>query len=106
MSVMDKDAVIAKLREHREELAALGLEHIALFGSVARGDQTAESDLDLLVRFSEPTLKSGFSFFSLLEDLTIRLKELTGAPDVDVVIDPIQKERVRRSVEKDLVSAF
>lgn len=103
---MDKDAVIAKLREHRDELSAMGVEHIAIFGSVARGDQSPESDLDLLVRFSEPTLKSGFGFFSLLEDLTDRLKELTGAPQIDVVIDPIEKERVRRSVEKDLVNAF
>ncbi len=35
-------------------LLPFGVEEIALFGSVARGEETAESDLDILVRFVEP----------------------------------------------------
>ncbi|UIY30190.1 DUF881 domain-containing protein [Neorhizobium galegae] len=34
---MDKDLVIAKLREHEDELRAAGAEHVSIFGSVARG---------------------------------------------------------------------
>ena len=35
-------------------LLPYGFEEVALFGSVARGEETPESDLDLLVRFEEP----------------------------------------------------
>ena len=38
-------------------LLPYGVEEVALFGSVARGEDTAQSDLDLLVRFAEPPLK-------------------------------------------------
>lgn len=44
---------LAELREHREEILAAGREHgvlaVRVFGSVARGDATDDSDLDLLV---------------------------------------------------------
>ncbi len=38
-------------------LLPYGVEEVALFGSVARGEDTAQSDLDLLVRFVEPPLR-------------------------------------------------
>ncbi|MCB1268626.1 MAG: nucleotidyltransferase family protein [Microthrixaceae bacterium] len=51
---------------------------VALFGSVARGDDTPESDIDFLVEF-EP----GSSLFDLM-DLQEALGQLLGVP-VDVV---------------------
>ncbi len=49
-----------------------------MFGSVARGDETPESDIDFLVEF-EP----GSSLFDLM-DLQEALEQLLGVP-VDVV---------------------
>lgn len=103
---MDKDAVIAKLREHRDELSAMGVEHIAIFGSVARGDQNPESDLDLLVKFSEPVLHSGFGYFNAIEDVRAKVMAITGYPAVDVLPEPIEKERTRRNVERDRTVAY
>lgn len=51
---------------------------VAVFGSVARGDETAASDIDFLVEF-EP----GSSLFDLLH-LGEDLEQLLGVP-VDVV---------------------
>ncbi|MDX2140945.1 MAG: nucleotidyltransferase family protein [Chloroflexota bacterium] len=53
---MSKSApTLADLREHRDEILALaqryGAYNVRVFGSVARGDATAESDIDLLVQF-------------------------------------------------------
>ena len=45
---MEKDRVLAILRAHEPELKAAGLLHLRLFGSVARGENTAHSDVDLL----------------------------------------------------------
>ncbi len=52
---MNRDAVIAKLNEHRAELQQLGVVSASLFGSVARGDETAASDIDIAVKLDPST---------------------------------------------------
>ncbi len=66
----------------REEINALVHRHhghaVSLFGSVARGDDTADSDIDFLVEFD-----AGSSLFDLM-DLQEALEQLLGV-SVDVV---------------------
>jgi hypothetical protein len=66
----------------RDEINALVHRHhghgVSLFGSVARGDDTADSDIDFLVEFD-----AGSSLFDLM-DLQEALEQLLGVP-VDVV---------------------
>jgi uncharacterized protein len=103
---MDKDQVIAKLREHETELRAAGAERISIFGSVARGEATEGSDLDVLVTLSEPVIQSGWGYFSALEDLRTLITEITGANSVDVISEPLEKERFRQNVERDRAIAY
>lgn len=44
---MDRDTAIARLRAHEAELRRLGVQHLYLFGSTARGEARADSDVDL-----------------------------------------------------------
>jgi predicted nucleotidyltransferase len=44
---MTRDAAIARLKAHEAELKKLGVEHLYLFGSTARGDAREASDIDL-----------------------------------------------------------
>src|SRR5579875_1337680 len=46
MKAMDRSRVIETLRGHSDELRAAGVVHLSVFGSVARGDQSARSDVD------------------------------------------------------------
>lgn len=46
---MRRDEALRRLRENRERLAALGVAHAYLFGSVARDAATPESDIDVVV---------------------------------------------------------
>lgn len=46
---MNREQVIAALRAHETELRRRGVSHVALFGSVARGEATENSDIDLLI---------------------------------------------------------
>ena len=66
-----------------------------LFGSFARGEETSESDVDILIVLdhSQPV---GLKFFGMYEDL----KELLGRP-VDLVVDRTLAPFARESVNRD-----
>ena len=50
-SPMGRERILAILRAHAPELQSAGLVHLRLFGSVARGEATSQSDIDLLADF-------------------------------------------------------
>jgi nucleotidyltransferase-like protein len=60
---MDRNAAIAKLKEHETELKRLGIEHLYLFGSTARGEAREDSDVDLF--FDHPVGSLGL--FGLMD---------------------------------------
>ncbi len=74
-----------------------GASNVRIFGSVARGDQTEESDLDLIVRFDPD--RSLFDHGALICDL----EELLGVK-VDVISERGMRDRVRSHSEKDSVA--
>jgi len=53
---MKRTEAIAKLKAHETELKQLGVEHLYLFGSTARGDARADSDVDLFFDHPEGSL--------------------------------------------------
>jgi predicted nucleotidyltransferase len=70
----------------------------------ARGEAT-EADVDVLVRLTPDAAQGGFAYFAGLDALVRRLHDLLGCP-VDVIAEPVRKERLRRSIEKDAMLAF
>ncbi len=46
---MDKAEIINRLSAHKDALGRAGVEHLAIFGSRARGDNRPDSDLDVLL---------------------------------------------------------
>ena len=53
---MEPSEVIAKLKQHEAELKRLGVEHLYLFGSTARGEAREDSDVDLFFDHPEGSL--------------------------------------------------
>ena len=53
---MNREEIIARLRENEATLRKRGVAHAALFGSRARGDQTPDSDTDIMIEF-DPTAR-------------------------------------------------
>jgi predicted nucleotidyltransferase/DNA-binding XRE family transcriptional regulator len=74
-----------------------GAANVRVFGSVARGEDTAQSDVDLLV-----DLHSGIGLVGLA-GLARELSQLLGAP-VDVVPADGLKPRVKANVEAEAIS--
>jgi uncharacterized protein len=44
---MDRETAISLLKAHEAELRRLGVQHLYLFGSTARGEARSDSDVDL-----------------------------------------------------------
>src|SRR6476469_3661196 len=53
---MDRIEAIARLKEHEAELKQLGVEHLYLFGSTARGEAREDSDIDLFFDYERGKL--------------------------------------------------
>ena len=102
---MDKDQVIARLREHEDELRAVGVQGLSLFGSAARNEATDASDIDLVAQLDLEIIGRGFDYFSSLVDLKARLEAIVGKP-VDIVSEPVGKPRLAREIERDRQRAF
>jgi len=102
---MKRDEIITTLRAHEAELRAAGVNSLALFGSVARGEQRNDSDIDVVVRLTDEAGGGGFAYFGRLDALSRKLETILGRP-VDVVAEPISKNRLRRSIEEDRIVAF
>jgi excisionase family DNA binding protein len=94
------DRIRAELAVHREEIVAIAAdsraENVRLFGSVARGDPRADSDVDLLV-----DTRPGASLFDLGR-MARRIGEVLGRP-VDVVASSDLKPLVRDAVLSEAV---
>ncbi len=45
--------IIMTIRAHKDELLNYGIKQVGLFGSYARGNHSATSDIDILIDFEE-----------------------------------------------------
>ena len=102
---MDRDQAIAALRDHEPELKAAGVLSVSVFGSVARNDGGSDSDVDIAVRLAEHFSDGGLDYFWQLEQLQQRLSRLLGCK-VDVVAEPVRRERLQIEIDKDRALAF
>jgi len=92
---MKRDEVMQVLAAHRSELQEnFGVKSLALFGSTARDEAHAESDVDLLVEFNRPT-----GLFGLIQ-LQQQLENLLGCK-VDVGTAAGLRPRIRERVLRE-----
>ena len=93
------DNVLQLLRAHRADLfARYPLLTLAVFGSVSRGDNGPESDVDIMVEFNQPV---GIAFIRLAEELEAILH-----CKVDLVTRKGVKDRYFKYIEPDLQYVF
>lgn len=57
---MQLSEVTRILKTHQKELSSLGVKSLSIFGSVARGEETSASDVDLLIELARPMGLFGF----------------------------------------------
>lgn len=99
---MDRDEILAKLREHAPELKAAGVMHLFLHGSYARGTEIrGSSDVDVIAEF-DPRRRLSLVDMVAIEN---RLTDLLGL-QVDLSPAKTLKEPVREKAKREAVLAF
>ncbi len=98
---MDKQAILAILRENEAALRARGVAHAALFGSRARGDNRPDSDIDIKIEIAPEAPVGVFEYVAI----TQYIADLFSAR-VDVSNRRKLKPFVRPSAEREAVHAF
>jgi uncharacterized protein len=98
---MRRDDVIARLREAELALRARGIRRAAVFGSIARGDDRPDSDIDILVEFEPGSEGTIYEY--------VRLKEFVAGlfdSPVDVIDRDALKPHLRAPTARDTIYAF
>jgi predicted nucleotidyltransferase len=92
---MDRNTVISRLKAHEAELRGLGVQHLWLFGSMARGDARPDSDVDLFFDHEWGKL----SLFDIMEVQEV-VARILGC-DTDVMtrdsLHPVLRDRIENS---------
>lgn len=95
------DVIVAKIRKLQPEIMAHGVTRLAVFGSRARGDARADSDLDILV---DTTPHGQIPSFDLFEVQHL-IEDATGIT-TQISIRDMLKPRMAERISDDLVEVF
>lgn len=95
--VRDPNEILSVIAQHRDRIRDYGVRRLGLFGSCARGDATASSDLDFVVEFENKS-------FDAYMDLKLFLEGLFDSRIDLVLIDAI-KPRLGEAILREAVHA-
>lgn len=93
---MERDEIIATLQRQQDTLKHLSVKSLALFGSFARGEGSAEGDIDILVEFE------GKASLGRYMDLKFLLEDLLGRP-IDLVTSQALRPQLRPRIEEEAI---
>lgn len=95
--VTSKEYLFTTVREHKDDIyAKFNVKSLAVFGSVAKGTASADSDIDILVSY---TKTPGFFEFLNLKEY---LETLLGKR-VDLVTEKALKKQLRKQILQEAI---
>jgi uncharacterized protein len=98
---MNAQDAIATLRRHEADLRARGICHAGVFGSVSRGKNRPDSDLDIIIDIAPEAHVTLFDYVGLKEYIAGLFEAR-----VDVVSREALKPHIRPAATADAVYAF
>jgi len=91
---MGREDILAILREYKEAFAEkYGILELGVFGSVARDEATAESDVDICIKTKTP---DAFVLVHIKEDLENRVHKHVDIVRVREKMNPFLKSRLEK----------
>lgn len=99
---MRREQVIDDLRRHRADLEELGVESLALFGSVARGEETLNSDIDLAAVYDDAVIRNLLD----LGGVAAAIEQCLGTDRFDLADERRLHPHVRSTFQQEHVRIF
>jgi uncharacterized protein len=93
---MNLETVSILIKHNRAKLQERGVKSLSVFGSLARGEATAESDIDMLVEFDRSV-----GLFEFIR-LKLYLEELTGR-QIDLVTTDALRPAMRATILNEAI---
>lgn len=103
--MIDRNNIIEILRLHRSELEGFGVKHLSLFGSTARLEASAASDIDIGVAFNEDVRPEDFSYFGVRQRLEDKLQDLLHTK-IELSDEAMMRVPVKETYTQDRIYAF
>ena len=97
---MGRDEAICRLQQHEADLKRLGVEHLYMFGSTARGEANHDSDVDLFFDYQRGKL----GVFELMDVKEYAARILGRRTDI-MTRDSLHKI-LRQTIEATAVRVF
>jgi len=91
--MISSEEAFARLTQVAPQLRERGVTHLAVFGSVARGDGGEASDLDVLIKLADR-----YKSFDTLMDIKFLLEDLFPETKVDLVLEDALKPAIRERI--------
>jgi uncharacterized protein len=99
-TAMERDEAISRLQRHEADLRRLGVEHLYMFGSTARGEANRDSDVDLFFDYQ----KGKFGVYELMDVKDYAASILGRKTDI-MTRDSLHKS-LREAIEATAVRVF
>jgi len=98
---MTREEIVAAIRKNAEAIRAEGVTKLAIFGSRARGDNRADSDIDVLIEV-EPDVS-----FSILDLIGVEhiIQDATGLP-AQATMRRSMPSRFAQRIADDILEVF
>ncbi len=97
---MKRDQAMSLLRCHEADLKRLGVEHLYMFGSTARGEANEDSDVDLFFDHQ----KGKLGLFDLM-DVKERAASILGQ-ETEIMTRNSLHPRLKKRIEESAVLVF
>lgn len=95
--VTNTNDILELINSRKSDIGKLGIVKVGLFGSFSRGEQTQESDIDLLVEFdkNKKNYQNYMNFVKLAENLLGREVEVVTPESLSPYIAPYIKREAK-----------
>ena len=94
------------LKNIRQNLITAGVDHAAIFGSTARGEDRPDSDIDIFINFDSKKIGGLFGYVNAIGIIEESIHQTFPSVDVDVADYKTMKPRIRKNAEAEALYVF
>ncbi|NPA57663.1 MAG: nucleotidyltransferase [Aquificae bacterium] len=97
---LDRDTVLKKLQDNKENLRRFGVKKIGIFGSAVKNQLSKNSDIDIFVDFEKGkgTMKNFVMLADFLENLFQRKVEILTEGGIESIRLKHIKEKIKKEI--------